>query len=198
MNSEKKRIRISFNAPVVLGFALICVAVQILNIITGGASNNAIFSVYRSSFANPFTYVRCITHVFGHADWSHLLGNMMYLLILGPMLEEKYGSANMVFVMLVTAIATGLINILLFPYVRLLGASSIVFSMILLASITTTENGTIPASFVIVAILYIGQQVYEGIFSPDNISQMGHIVGGIVGSVLGFVMNKKKMSRYQR
>ena len=196
MYGSKKKIRLSFNAPAILAFTGICLAAQILNVLTGGASNRAVFSVYRSSLLNPLTYVRCICHVFGHADWNHLLGNMMYILILGPMIEEKYGTSNTIFVMAATAIVTGIINMIFFPGVMLLGASGIVFAFILIASITTREDRTIPITFVLVAVLYIGQQVYQGLFVKDNISQMGHIVGGIVGSCLGFVMNKFKMSRY--
>ncbi len=196
--SSRKRLRLSYNAPVVLSFVLICIGVQVLNILTGGASNRAVFSVYRSSFLNPLAYVRCICHVFGHSSWDHLLGNMMYLLILGPMLEEKYGSSNMIFIMVTTALITGIVNMIFFPHARLLGASGIVFAMILLSSITITEKNTIPVSFILVAFIYIGQQVFAGLFTRDNISQMAHIVGGMVGSVLGFVMNKYKMSRYER
>ena len=168
---------------------------QLLNVLTKGASNRAVFSVYRSSFLDPLAYLRCVCHVFGHANWNHLMGNMMYILILGPMLEEKYGTSNMVFIMLVTALATGLANLIFFPNIRLLGASGIVFAMILLSSITITEEHTIPLSFILVAAIYIGQQAYQGLFTADNISQMAHIVGGIIGSVLGFVMNKYKMRR---
>ena len=198
MSEKRSRLKISFNSPAILIFALICVAVQVLNVLTQGASNRLLFSTYRSDLLNPLTWLRCVTHVFGHADWNHLLNNMMLLLILGPMLEEKYGTANIIFVMLATAIATALVNMIFFPNVALLGASGIVFAMVLLSSITSTDGKTIPLTFIVVAILYIGQQVYEGIFVADNISQMGHIVGGLVGSVLGFVMNRGKMSRYQR
>ena len=104
----------------------------------------------------------------------------------------------MIIVMLATALVTGLLNLLLFPGVRLLGASGIVFAMILLSSITVTEDGAIPLTFILVAALYIGQQVYEGLFLRDNVSQLTHIAGGVVGSVLGFVMNRNKMTRYQR
>ncbi len=103
----------------------------------------------------------------------------------------------MVFIMLVTALATGLANLIFFPNIRLLGASGIVFAMILLSSITITEEHTIPLSFILVAI-YIGQQAYQGLFTADNISQMAHVVGGMIGWVLGIVMNKYKMSRYER
>ncbi len=196
MSGNDKRIRLSFNAPAILSFVAICVVVQPISLLTGGASNRLVFSVYRSSLLDPLTYVRCVCHVFGHTDWNHLLGNMMYILILGPMIEEKYGTSNTIFVMAATAIVTGIINMVFFPGVRLLGASGIVFAFILISSITTREDRTIPVTFILVAILYIGQQVYQGIFQKDSISQMAHIVGGIVGSVLGFIMQKFKMSRY--
>ena len=196
MYGSKKKVKLSFNAPAILSFVAICVIVQIVNLLTNGASNRTVFSVYRSSLLNPLTYVRCICHVFGHSDWNHLVGNMMYILILGPMIEEKYGTSNTIFVMAATALVTGIINMIFFPGVRLLGASGIVFAFILISSITTREDHTIPVTFILVALLYIGQQVYDGIFQKDNISQMAHIVGGIVGSVLGFIMQKFKMSRY--
>lgn len=198
MTNNRPKLKITFNAPAILTFALVCVVVQVLNMLTYGASNRALFSTYRSSLLNPLTWVRCVTHVLGHADWSHLLNNMMLLLVLGPMLEEKYGTKNVVFVMLATAVTTAVVNMIFFPNVALLGASGIVFAMVLLSSITSTDGHTIPLTFILVAVLYIGQQVYEGIFVADNISQMGHIVGGLVGTVLGFVMSRGQMSRYQR
>jgi GlpG protein len=198
MTNNRPKLKITFNSPAILVFALACVAVQVVNVLTHGASNRLLFSTYRSSLLNPLTWLRCVTHVLGHADWSHLLNNMMLLLVLGPMLEEKYGTANIVFVMLATAIATAVVNMIFFPNVALLGASGIVFAMVLLSSITSTDGHTIPLTFILVAVLYIGQQVYEGIFVADNISQMGHIVGGLVGTALGFVMSRNQMSRYQR
>ena len=198
MTNNRSRLKITFNSPAILTFALVCVVVQVLNMLTHGASNRVLFSTYRSSLLNPLTWLRCVTHVLGHADWGHLLNNMMLLLVLGPMLEEKYGTKNVVFVMLATAVTTAVVNMIFFPNVALLGASGIVFAMVLLSSITSTDGHTIPLTFILVAVLYIGQQVYEGIFVADNISQMGHIVGGLVGTVLGFVMSRGQMSRYQR
>ena len=190
MYDSKKKVKFSFNAPAILTFVGICVIAQIVNMLTGGAANAAVFSVYRSSLLDPLTYVRCICHVFGHANWNHLLGNIMYILILGPMIEEKYGTPNTVFVMAATALVTGIINMIFFPGVRLLGASGIVFAFILISSITTREDHTIPITFILVAVLYLGQQIYQAFFQNDNISQMAHIAGGIVGSILGFMMQK--------
>ena len=192
MSSPKRRFRISFNAPATLGFVGACVVVQIVSSLTGGASNRVLFSVYRSSFSDPLAYLRVFFHVLGHGDWSHLMNNMMYVLILGPMLEEKYGTANILTVMAVTALVTGVLHLIFFPGARLLGASGIVFALILLSSITTREDHAIPLSFILVTLIYIGQQVYEGVFMHDNVSQLTHIAGGVVGSVLGFMMNRMR------
>ena len=196
MGNGGKKIRLSFNSPVILGFTLACFIVLILDKVTGSASTRAFFSVYRSSLASPFTYIRFFGHVLGHASWDHFFGNIMMLLVVGPLLEEKYGSANILFVILATALVTGVINFIFFPHVQLLGASGVVFAFMLLASLTSIEEEKIPLTFILVALIYIGQQVYDGLFIRDNVSNLTHILGGIVGSSLGYVMNKNKMNRY--
>ena len=186
------RLRISLNAPVTLAFVGVCLAAQLLNALTGGAGNRLVFSVYRSPLLNPLTWVRSFCHVFGHADWSHLMGNMIYILLLGPMLEEKYGAKNMILVIAVTALATGVFSQLLFPRVMLLGASGVVFAFILMSSITVREDGAIPLTFVLVAVLYLGQQVLQGLFTRDSVSQSTHLIGGAVGTAAGFLLSRKK------
>ena len=191
-NSGRRGVRLAFNAPAVLGFAGVCLLAMALNGLTGGRSNRLLFSVYRAPLSNPLTWLRMCTHVFGHADWNHLLNNMMYILLVGPMLEEKYGSVNLILVILATALLTGLVNFIFFPGTMLLGASGVVFAMILLSSITSTREGTIPVTFILVAILYIGQQVWQAITVRDNVSYMAHIAGGAVGAGLGFVLNRAR------
>ena len=191
----KKKLRLSFNAPAVLTFTALCVIAQLISMLTRGQSNRTLFSVYRASLLDPLTWVRCFTHVLGHAGWDHLLGNVMYILILGPMIEEKYGTATTAFIMAATALVIGVINMVFFPGVMLLGASGIVFAFILIASITIREDNTIPVTFILVAVLYLGQQIWQGLFSQDNISQMAHIVGGAVGAVLGFLLGRAKQKR---
>ena len=133
MSGKNRQLSISFNSPVVLIFSLICLISLGLGVLTGGRTTTLFFSVYRSSLSDPLTYVRFIGHVFGHAGWDHLISNLMLLLIVGPMLEEKYGSVNLLFVILITAIVTGVVNLVFFPNVRLLGASGVVFAFILLS-----------------------------------------------------------------
>ncbi|MGN0394510.1 MAG: rhomboid family intramembrane serine protease [Coprococcus sp.] len=191
-SSSKPMLKISFNSPVILGFSFICLIALILNKITLGTSNAVFFMVYRSSLANPLTYLRMFTHVFGHSGWSHFINNITLLLVVGPLLEEKYGSKNMIAVITTTAFITGLVHFIFFPHTALLGASGVVFAMILLSSFTCIKGGAIPLTFILVAILYIGGQVYDCIFVRDNISNLTHIIGGIVGAGFGYLINVKK------
>ena len=186
-----KNLKITFNSPVVLGFVFLSLAVLLLNILTLGKSNDLLFMTYHSSLKDPLTYIRFFTHVLGHSGWEHYIGNASYVLLLGPMLEEKYGSKRIIQVIVITALVTGLMNYVLFPGVALCGASGVVFAFILLTSFTSFKNGEIPLTFILVAVIFIGQQVYEGLFLKDNVSNLSHVMGGVVGSIVGFRLNKK-------
>lgn len=154
---------------------------------------------YHSALLSPMTWVRAFTHIFGHADWAHLIGNMSYLLLLGPMLEEKYPSQTLAAVIAITAFGTSLVNCIFFPQVALCGASGVAFAFILLSSFTSFKEGEIPITFILVAVFFIGQQIYEVITVHDNISNMAHIVGGIIGGFLGYGLNvKTRFSRFNK
>lgn len=190
----KTRFKISYNSPVVLTFVLLCLLVLLMSIGTHRRSTTLLFMTYHSSLFSPMTYLRFFTHVLGHSGWEHLIGNASYLLLLGPMLEEKYGSKTIVEIILMTALVTGIVNYIFFPSVVLCGASGVVFSFILLSSFTGFREGEIPLTFILVAVIYIGQQIFQGITVNDNISNMAHIVGGIVGAVIGYGLNKRPRS----
>ena len=193
-----KRLKLRFNAPVTLSFVSICFVATLLGIASNGEITKTLFMTYHSSFLNPMTYVRFVTHVFGHVGWSHFIGNASYLLLLGPMLEEKHGSKAILEVILITAVVTGLINYFFFLNIGLCGASGVVFAFIMLASFTDFREGEIPITFILVAAIFIGQQVYEGIAVQNNISNIAHIVGGIVGAIIGYGLNMKAKYGFNR
>lgn len=186
----KKKIRITYNSPSVLSFVLLGFVATLLGIITNNKSTALLFSVYRCSFKDPLAYIRLISHVFGHIGMEHFIGNTMYLLLLGPLLEEKYGSKTLIKVMFVTALVTGLIHCAFSGNSSLCGASGIVFSFILLSSFTAVKEREIPISFILVAVLFVGKEIYSGIFVDDDVSNVTHIIGGIIGAMSGFFLNK--------
>src|SRR5574344_1674264 len=156
-----KKRKIYLNAPITLGFSLICIIALLLNMVSSGKTNVLFFSTYGSSLLSPMTYIRLLGHIFGHANVDHLVSNLLYILLLGPMLEEKYGK-RLIIVILSTAAVTGIVHNLLSPNTMLLGASGVVFAFIILASITGNEEG-IPVTLIIVALLWIGSEIYTGI-----------------------------------
>jgi len=191
--SVKKFVsRIQYNSPVILSFALLSCAAVVLGIVTNDVSTHSFFSVYKSPPGHVLTYVRLFSHVLGHANFDHYLSNFLLILIIGPLLEEKYGSRNMLFMILATALITGLLNIAFFNS-ALLGASGVVFMLILLSSFTNLEKGRVPVTLILVVIVFIGREVRDGILIQDNISRITHIFGGLFGALLGFVLNKDKL-----
>ena len=187
------RLRIQYNAPVVLTFALVSLGALVLDWITGGRTTWLFFSVYRAPLSDPLTYVRMAGHVLGHSGYAHYLGNMMLLLVVGPPLEEKYGSRRLLACILITALVSGLVQFILFPGSALLGASGIVFMMIVLSSLAGMREGAIPLTLILVVVLYLGGEVVDALTVQDSVSHLTHIVGGLCGAALGFAMGRKKI-----
>ncbi|NCB50356.1 MAG: rhomboid family intramembrane serine protease [Clostridia bacterium] len=187
--------RISYNSPVVLTFAFVSFFVLLLDILTNGASTAALFCVYRSPLTDPLTYPRFFLHVLGHASYAHYIGNMLMILVVGPPMEEKYGSRGLLTAIICTAFIAGLVQWLFFPVMALLGASGIVFMLIVMASLSGMRDGEIPLTLILVLIFYIGGEVVDGLFTKDNISQLTHIVGGLCGALIGLALGKYKRGK---
>ena len=188
-----KMPKFQYNSPVILTMTLISAIALVLNWITGGRSNLLLFSVTRSSLANPLTYLRLFTHALGHKDYTHFIGNYMLILLAGPMIEEKYGSKLLLEMIAITAFVTGLISFIFFPRTILLGASGIVLMLILLSSFANYKKGSIPITLILVAVIYLSGEIIDAIAAPnDGISQMGHIVGGLCGMLFGWVIANPK------
>ena len=190
MKRKKPHALIQYNAPTTLNFALISFAVLILHFATRGASTTKLFCVYRSSLADLLTYPRFFTHVLGHSSFAHFSGNITLMLVLGPTLEERYGSRTILLAMLFTAFISGVIQWVFFPGAALLGASGIVFMMILMASLGGMHSGGIPLTLILVFAIYVGGEIASAITSVDNISHLTHIIGGICGAVIGVGLRK--------
>lgn len=184
--------KIRYNSPVILTFSILSFLVLLLGYATNDRSNMLCFTVYRSSPFSLFFWIRLIGHVFGHANMQHFTGNILLLLLLGPILEEKYGSRDLAVMILIVAVFTGLVHILLFPNRGLLGASGIVFMMMILASVTGMKRGEIPLTLIVVSFVYIGQEVITGMSSYDNISHLTHILGGVCGGAFGIGIGKTR------
>lgn len=183
-------IRLRYNSPVILTFTLVATAVLVIDTLTAGAASYAAFTVFPTpDFRNPLTYFRLFSHVIGHADWTHLMSNFAFVLLIGPILEEKYGSLRTLSMMAVTALVTGVLAALVFR-TALRGASGIVFMLILLGSFTNSRQGEIPLTFILVVILFLAREVINAVAVRDNVAQFAHIAGGLCGGAFGFAATR--------
>jgi membrane associated rhomboid family serine protease len=184
-------LRPTYNSPVILTFALAACVIMAADGLSGGRLTPNLFATYPGfQWTSPLFYFRLISHVLGHKNWAHVTANFSVILLIGPILEEKYGSARLIKMMLITALITGVLNAAFFT-TGLLGASGLAFMMILLVSFTNHKEGEIPLTFVLVVVLFLAKEAVQA-FSQDDISQFAHIIGGICGSLFGFLRGSRK------
>ena len=189
---KKAKLKIVYNAPVTLTFSLAAVLLLVLNQFALNGLIDTFFTVpgkigseMAFTVSNPLDYVRLFTHVLGHGDWNHLLGNLSFILLLGPLLEERYGSPMLVLMISITALVTGVVNVCFFAR-PMVGASGIAFMMILLSSFTAISKHQIPLTFLLVFVLYVGRELASSVLD-ENVSYVAHIAGGLCGSLFGFL-----------
>ncbi|MBI2637706.1 MAG: rhomboid family intramembrane serine protease, partial [Candidatus Sungbacteria bacterium] len=138
-------------------------------------------------------YFQLVSYIFGHKDFQHLSANFLLILLVGPIVEERYGSAKLLLMVLTTALVTAIATLGIFHY-NILGASGIVFLLVILSSITgKTQNSkklVIPLTFVLVFSMYFGSELIAS-FQKDTISHFGHLAGGAFGALFGFIIRPK-------
>ena len=183
-------MKISFDSPVILTFSFVCAGIYLMT------SNNIMTEAFvlapEWNFGSGSWYLRLFSHVLGHADATHLMSNMALILLIGPIVEKKYGAKNLIIMIFSVALVTAIVHIV-FSNTFLLGASGVAFMLILLVSMVNFKGGKIPLTFILVVIIYIGGEVMAS-FEDDNIAHSAHIVGGLVGAVFGFALAGKGKS----
>lgn len=178
-------MNIQYNSVLILSYFFVCLGALILNYISKGMTNRLLFSSYRSSLLNPLTYVRLVTHSIGHSGWGHFMNNFLYILLIGPMIEEKFGTIPLLKMMFITSCVIGIFNYL-FSRKGIIGASGIVYMLITLSSAVNLESGKIPLTLILVCLFYVINEIINSIFKNDNVSHISHFIGAVCGIVFVF------------
>lgn len=186
----------NYNSIVILTMFFISLFEMILNNLTGGYVTKKFFASGRGSPFNPMTYIKMFIHPLGHMDWSHFSKNYMKILLLGPIIEEKYGSINLLLMILITSFIIAIINIIRGGN-KIVGASGISFMLVILSSIVNINDNRIPLTFILIIIFYITDEIIDLLRTEkDGISHISHLVGGICGAVFGFICVNNELSTY--
>lgn len=193
----KFNLKISLDAPVTTFFALFSLILFTVDtIFLKGKLSLGIFSSPTSASGSlPFSvssatsYLRLILYIFGAASWTSLLVNLLFVLLLGPAMEERYGSVVIGIMMIVSALFSGVLNAC-FCTVSLQGCLPLVFMMIFLNSFMSFSKKKVPLSFVMIFIFFIAYELIEK--SPSQL--VGIIIciaGGLCGSLFAFLTSPK-------
>ena len=177
-----------YNSYVTLTMFFISLFVLILGYITNGKSTNYLFSTQRASLLNPRTYIRLFTHILGHSNFKHFSNNYLMILLLGPLIEEKYGWLNYLIMILLTAFITGIVNFIK-GNTNLKGSSNIVFMLIVLSAFVNVTESKIPLTLVLVVLFYVINEIRD-MGKNDDIAHYGHVTGAICGLIFGFLSLK--------
>lgn len=186
--TEEIITKFDYNAPVILTYFFICLIILMIDKLCKGKFSATFFTTYKNdSLLNPLTYFKLISHSLGHADWDHLYSNFIKILLIGPLIEEKYGSINLLIAMILTSLIIGIVN-KVFGKGGILGASGVAYMLILLSSFVNMENGKIPITLTLIILFFVVDEVIK-LFrrKKDGVSHLGHITGAICGIILGML-----------
>lgn len=180
-------MKITFNAPFTIYFAILALLVFLIS--EGNNDMNDAFVLQGTvHIAQWKWYVGLFGYPLAHANFQHLLGNFSIILLLGPILENKYGWKRLLTFSLITCLLTAILHIAFWD-IGLLGASGIAFMFIILSSLMHIKENEIPITFILVTLLYLGQEVLAS-FQDDKISHLAHIAGGVTGIYFGYFWKK--------
>ncbi len=159
------------------------------------------------NFSSGADYIKLLLHVFGSSSWTPAFVNSLFVLLLGPELEERYGSPVFALMLAVSSLVTGVLNACLSPS-PVFGASCAIFTMIFLTGMTDLAKKRIRISWILVFSFYIVYQLYSVYSGSDvRLSSSGNgfllfmkknavtfisLAGGICGSLFGFLVSPKK------
>ncbi len=134
---------------------------------------------------------RIVTSIFAHGGIAHLLLNSFALFLFGLILEQRIGSKRVIILFLVSGVLINLIT----PYPLSLGASGAIYALIgalaLLRPTMMMWGFGVPMPMILVAVLYLIQDII-GAFAPaSTVGNLAHISGLIMGVAVGIYWRKK-------
>jgi len=202
MAKKNSGFKFSFNAPFTLIFSLICIVIFLLDYFVFKGSLSQKYLICNSAkgdspfnFTSATDYFTLLTHVFAETSFTGLFINIMFLNILSPSLEEKYGGPILLLMAVLSTLISGVLTACI-GFAPLTGYKSIILMMIFLSSLTAFQKKDIQVTWVLVIISFILIDIMEGFSSALLISKLLttliNLIAGIAGSLFGFLAVPKK------
>ncbi len=197
MAKKKIKLKFVYDAPVTITFALIALLIFILDTFAfkGSFSGQWLLTPTAEGGVLPFAFsdfrsiARLFLHVFGYTDPAVLVCNLIFILLLGPSMEERYGSVIIGIMIFVSALFSGVLSAC-FCRVPACGAEPVVFMLVLLCTMMHLSRSKVSASSLAVIVLFICMLVLR-----KNLNGVIGVVivaaGGLCGSLFAFLTSPK-------
>jgi len=139
-----------------------------------------------------------ITKIFLHADWLHLIYNMIGLAVFGSILEKHVGSRPFLVIFFATGLAAGLGSLIF--YGSTIGASGAIFGVMGCLAVLHPRQLAwalgAPMPMLAAAVLWAVLD-FALFFSADNVAHASHLIGLAAGAVIGLEL-RARMRRHPR
>lgn len=197
MARKKINLKLTYDAPVTLTFSLICIGIYLIDtfLCKSYLATNILSSPTTATGELPFlftdflSYPRLFLYIFSSKSISLLLANLIFILLLGPMMEERYGSIVIGIMIFVSALFAGVLNAC-FCKESLQGTAPIVFMMIFLSLFMAFSKRKFPLSFIVVFGTFIAFEfIQHG--ASGFVGVIVNIAGGLCGSLFAFLTSPK-------
>ena len=195
---------IHIDSPFTTLFVFLCFLIQAVNTLPGNITQHYFGIPPYSQFivTRPLSWFTLFSHVLGHGSWAHLNGNVVNLLLVAPACERHFGAKSLLLIIFNVALTSGIAHMLFGPANAIqLGASGVVFAMILLNSLIeisspgkTGIKGKIPLTFLCQVFLWVNNEIFSQFFSGSSgsgVSHIAHLVGAVVGCLAGYKLHPK-------
>ena len=147
-------------------------------------------------------YDRLVTHGFVHADWQHLLFNMITLYFFGSQVERLFvpyirqvGFALFYLSAILVAILPTYLRHRHDPRYRSLGASgavsAVLFAFILVQPWSLIFVFFLPVPAIVYAVLYVGYSIWMDRHGMDNVNHSAHLWGAGYGVLFTVMMEPR-------
>lgn len=138
---------------------------------------------------------RLLTCAFLHSSLMHILFNMYSLYIIGPQIQEIYGTKKYLIIYIISCITSSSLSYLMSPYGISVGASGGIFGLMgALLSFSIIERHRIQKKYIssLIQIILINLFIGLSIKNIDNYAHIGGLIGGgMVGYIAYRISNKK-------
>jgi len=145
-----------------------------------------LFSEYRSSPADPFTYIRFFGYVFGNTDLKKFFVTLIFFLVLGPVLEERFHGKILLIVIIVSSVVSGVLCFIFFPDIVMMDSDAVIFAFVLLSPLKALKKKELPLTFILIIIFGLCFLIYSEMIVEGNTYQITNMVGGVIGCLVGY------------